>query len=765
MGSACTKPNSKFIPFENDSDEVRIPPEEDGYPDPRVVYNITDKSLKRGATLFADPNPNTGSESAGRSHTLPMTKAELDKHAKKTPKSALNSFDDLIAYLEKPLYGKASRDEVMVRALLVWLSNQKIENFKSKRGRTDTPRGFLSLLGQDRTTYSTVFTVLCRKANIKCAQIHGVCKAGNYQPGDRDNRRSQWNAVYLNDSWHVIHPYWVCRAVVGLKAGGWIKLEKGGKSVVKRQKADSGVVQNAFQEQYIMPDPIHFLYECHPDDKKWQLVQKPITREQFFDQAYLRPAFWELGMKLLSVNACALKTTGNATAITFQAPKDTANELNMDYEFLIKEGSSNVDEENKMLKAENMPRLVAKIRNGSEWNFHIQFPIEGIYKIIINGAPEYQHLTLLCEFQITCTEKSKDCRLTPFDPGLLGFGPGQTCEKAGLLLPSHQNGLVTTEKSKPIRMSFLLDSEVSKSLKVKTELVNADSEGLLLQQSDVTTIIEKTELKIITKVVREGDYGLKIFTGSNTSSMSVVCNYFITTSYKFTYEKTNKRLARQNLLSCIENSKFSEIEKIEQGISRCIKEKIPETDSDIENAHRKVEVLKIKKDIHDAYMRRHLLTTETTILKIQQSQYIRIFTESVQHLEEYAFQLRNLEGFTQELPDILAAVGEFNHAHVTNETVVNTLVALSVLFGNKPKPIENKDDLPTLARDTKHKIQLKKDNIASSLSIEDARHAQVVIERYTYKQTRNVNVAAASIHRWVTDVASTLISGRSEGDV
>ncbi|XP_063433327.1 uncharacterized protein LOC134715217 [Mytilus trossulus] len=436
----------------------------------------------------------------------------------------------------------------------------------------------------------------------------------------------------------------------------------------------------------------------------------------------------------------------------------------MDYEFLLKEGSSSADEENKMLKAENMPRLVAKIRNGSEWNFHIQFPIEGIYKIIINGAPEYQHLTLLCEFQITCTEKSKDCRLTPFDPGLLGFGPGLTCEKAGLLLPSHQNGLVTTEKSKPIRMSFLLDSEISKSLKVKTELVDADSEGLLLQQSDVTTIIEKTELKIITKVVREGDYGLKIFTGSNTSSMSVVCNYFITTSYKFTYEKTNKRLARQNLWSCIENGKFSEIEKIEQGINRCIKEKIPETDSDIENAHRKVEVLKIKRDIHDAYMRRHLFTTETTILKIQQSQYIRIFTESVQHLEEYAFQLRNLEGFTQELPDILAAVGEFNHAHVTNETVVNTLVALSVLFGNKPKPIENKDDLPTLARDTKHKIQLKKDNIASSLSIEDARHAQVVIERYTYKQTRNVNVAAASIHRWVTDVASTLISGRSEGD-
>lgn len=71
--------------------------------------------------------------------------------------------------------------------------------------------------------------------------------------------------------------------------------------------------------------------------------------------------------------------------------------------------------------------------------------------------------------------------------------------------------------------------------------------------------------------------------------------YPTTVTIHFILKKTNKRLARQNLLSCIENGKFSEIEKIEQGISRCIKEKIPETDSDIENAQRKVEVLKIKK--------------------------------------------------------------------------------------------------------------------------------------------------------------------------
>lgn len=93
-------------------------------------------------------------------------------------------------------------------------------------------------------------------------------------------------------------------------------------------------------------------------------------------------------------------------------------------------------------------------------------------------------------------------------------------------------------------------------------------------------------------------------------------------------------------------------------------------------------------DIHDAYMRRHLITTEKTIERLHKSPYERIFTESIRHLEEFASQLKSLEGFTQQLPDILHAVGEFNHTHVTNEQVANTLCALSVLFGDKQKEIE-----------------------------------------------------------------------------
>ncbi|XP_052100559.1 lim and transglutaminase domain protein ltd-1-like [Mytilus californianus] len=758
-----------IFPFEGDSDEVDISAIEDDYPDPKAVKTNEKLHFPDGVKLFDNWDPNTSSDDAINEEAvelLPITQAELDSHAKKTPGSTLNRFEDLITYLEKPALGKESRDDIMVRAILVWLCNQKVETFATEERTKNTPKGFLSLLGQKRSQYSTFFTVLCRQANIKCVQIRGISKTGKYQPEKRNpnDMTCRWNAVYLRNSWHIIHPFWVCGSVYGKQRGGWIRLEKGGKSIGKRQIANPGVATTDVVEYFIMPDPKQFIYRCHPDDSNWQLIPKPISRDKFLDQAYLLPPFWALGLTLLTENSCLLKSAGNAVTITLQGPKATANELNMDYELLLKDEGTNQKDENEMLEPNKIPRLVAKIRNGSEWNFNIQFPVEGIYKIVIYGAPEKRSMHRLCEFQIKCTARTQNCRLTPFNPGLIGFGPGLTSERAGLLLPSHRNGLVTTDKNKPTKLSFLLDSEMSNSMEVRTELFDSDEND---QSSLVVTTIEKKELKITTTLVKEGDYGLKILTGTHKSrsddqiTMTVVCNYFVTTSHKFTHEKTNKRLARQNLLSYIENAGFAEIEKIKDGIERCKKEKIPETDFDIENAERKLQVLLFRKDIHDAYMRRHLITTEKTIERLHKSQYERIFTESIRHLEEFASQLNSLEGFTQQLPDILHAVGEFNHTHVTNEQVANTLCALSVLFGDKQKEIETVDDLQAISREAKHKIAIQKDT-GSSLKRENAQRALHIIKKYSYEETMKKNAAAAQIHKWVTDVISKLDNKRPD---
>jgi hypothetical protein len=129
----------------------------------------------------------------------------------------------------------------------------------------------------------------------------------------------------------------------------------------------------------------------------------------------------------------------------------------------LKEGSTARENENEMLNPANMPRLVTKIRNATEWIFYIQFPVEGTYRLVIYGSPykqpsfslilyltsvghisEFesmssglirsdfdfdvegtyrlviygspykQPLLRLCEFDIKCPKGKQDCRLTPF---------------------------------------------------------------------------------------------------------------------------------------------------------------------------------------------------------------------------------------------------------------------------------------------------------------------------------------------------------------
>lgn len=286
-----------------------------------------------------------------------------------------------------------------------------------------------------------------------------------------------------------------------------------------------------------MPDPSQFIYRCHPDSKEWQLLPTPISREIFLKQAYLLPPFWAMEMKLVSENACCLHSSGKTLTLTLETSKATANAINLDYEFLLKEGSSQREDENEMLKPENMPRLVAKIRNASEWNFHIQFPIEGIYKIVIFGGPDTHQFLRLCEFKIICTKRTEGCRLIPFNPGKLGFGPGPESDRAGLLLPSHRNGIITIDRNNPTNLRFLLASDTYNSLNVETELVDFDLKD---KKSSVKSVIEKDtkELKIITNIVQNGDYGLRISTstGDDLERLTVVCNYLITTSNKLSRE-------------------------------------------------------------------------------------------------------------------------------------------------------------------------------------------------------------------------------------
>ena len=389
-----------------------------------------------------------------------------------------------------------------------------------------------------------------REGHICCAQIHGIAKAGEYQPGytDDKNMGCLWNAVYLQNKWCIVHPFWACRAVFGKVSGGWIKLEADGEYVGQRVIGASGILKNAFHDYYIIPKPNEFLYACHPDDTKWQLIKNPITRHEFLQKAYLLPPFFKLGMELVTEDRCSINSKLGEVYISVRSYLKVANELDLWYELLIRENNSG--DHSDLLNPEDIPKLVSLVRNTPEWNCKVQFPTKGNYRIVFYAGKYKQQLLRIAEFQIVCAKPIRYCQPLPFNPGRIVLGPGPALEEAGLLLPSHKNGLVIADRNKPTLLRFLLDSDIVKTLRVKTELVTKDSmTDKKLQQTlddSVVCIIEQSgkeqnlqisakELRISTNGSLKGDCYLRISTGCGSTQktntheedLTVVCNYCI----------------------------------------------------------------------------------------------------------------------------------------------------------------------------------------------------------------------------------------------
>ncbi|XP_021365663.1 hillarin-like [Mizuhopecten yessoensis] len=526
-----------------DNDEVKVDKILSSYPN---AAPIDDKSkLKRGTEIkwTAQIDDDVGDVVATESDMPAIrTQKDVDRHARQAPAELNSSFNDLINYLTGDL-DQSERPEVFrARALMVWLSVQDVDSdhVKRKDGNTETPEGYLTLLAQSRTTYSTFFLVLCRKANIQCTQIEGICKAGNYQPGDRNlgNVNCVWNAIYVEEAWHIVHPFWICRCIVGKTVGGWIKLEADGKAIGRKEKELIGVMKNAFEEYYFMTNPAELVYMCHPSEERWQLLEKTITQQQFLDQAYVLPPFFGLGMVMKSRDACVYEAKNGEVKIDIEAPAKNANAINMWYEFLLKEGSNEKSlEEQFLLSMESMPRLVAMLRCGERWKIRVRFPIEGTYKLRLYGAPNKTPLLLLGEFRLDCTSRRKECIPLPIDPKVVGFGPGPAADVSGLLFPSHRNGIYPLSKNKEMRFTFHLEEEASKSVQVTTDLITSKyvkGKGQFEQhslKSSVKTVVNrrKRELSITFAIAENGEYALTISTTKTVSSASYrnVCNYLV----------------------------------------------------------------------------------------------------------------------------------------------------------------------------------------------------------------------------------------------
>lgn len=200
----------------------------------------------------------------------------VDRHADAAPPAAEQTVATLAAYL-----GLAGRDEpTRARALYRWLTS-RIEydaaGFRSGDYGDLSPEGVLRRRAAVCQGYAALAQALGREMGLEVEIVAGWSKGYGYSAGQRFEGRTNhaWNAVRVNGSWRLMDPTW---------GAGYLDERM---QFVRR-----------FQEHYFLTPPESFIYDHLPQEPRWQLLERPVSADEYAELAYLRPMFFVAGLRV-----------------------------------------------------------------------------------------------------------------------------------------------------------------------------------------------------------------------------------------------------------------------------------------------------------------------------------------------------------------------------------------------------------------------------------------------------------------------------------
>lgn len=179
-------------------------------------------------------------------------------------------------------------DSDKTRAVYYWLANNITYDFKSLRKKTKTDYNaklyrFNKKLAEKTLRkksavcegYAQLLNYSLTELNIIAVVVSGYAKRFTNEIGrKRHNSNHAWNAVKLNKKWHLIDATWST-----------------GNSIYNKKFFN-------FSDTYFMIDPKKLILSHLPDDVQWQLLEKPISRDNFFNFPIIYEAFHKSGLKL-----------------------------------------------------------------------------------------------------------------------------------------------------------------------------------------------------------------------------------------------------------------------------------------------------------------------------------------------------------------------------------------------------------------------------------------------------------------------------------
>uniref|UniRef100_A0A3Q2Z0S3 Kyphoscoliosis peptidase n=1 Tax=Hippocampus comes TaxID=109280 RepID=A0A3Q2Z0S3_HIPCM len=170
-----------------------------------------------------------------------------------------------VAAIVQNIASVAKSELEKIRAIWVWLCHNieyDIGGYLGQSEKLCSPEEVIATGRGVCCGYSGLCMQMCRLVGVECQEVAGHSKGIGYRQGQSlRNVKSDhlWNAVLLGGQWFLMDACW---------GAGRVDMEH--QSFVKR-----------FDDFYFLTDPEEFIDSHFPDEERWQLLEAPVTLEEF----------------------------------------------------------------------------------------------------------------------------------------------------------------------------------------------------------------------------------------------------------------------------------------------------------------------------------------------------------------------------------------------------------------------------------------------------------------------------------------------------
>ncbi|XP_033750820.1 hillarin-like [Pecten maximus] len=677
------------------------------------------------------------------SHRRDIVKPERLKKVSRTAlmvpvDSMAESYDEFLSQLTR-----AALDDVeKVWSIYIWLGSMTSE-LVSSQGGSSTPMGYLRMVNDRKGDMTTFFTLLCRHCGIPCVMLHGVTRmeaAGQIDATNTEDMKDKWAAVFLQDSWRLIH--------------------------VTRARDPSVKVKNHF----FLTEPDEFIFTCLPDIPEWQLLSKPLTATEFLNQPFCSPEMLSNGIRIVNPKTGRIRTKSGKAFIEISAPREIGQNLAVSFVLRglraieaescvngfakVKSNSDRdiYDDDDELDVSPSfttefpplLERYVYQTTKNNHVFFDIVLPVPGIYQFDVHGdlldnVDDFADMPVMCQFRLISGNAPFPGQLDPLPIApSLGWGPTPYLLKLGMKTISHKGGHIYINPEDVITIKFETLDDYQFKVELHHDLVTRDH-----LEDHVSHDVENGVLSITLSVPAEGQYALLVYAKSEDGSLEDyenVCNYLVLCSRQASTETERypKRVLRERLEQHTESGTYDELwAALEDFQFHNVEDR-----GEVDRANQKLHYFKLRKGLLDTLKRRNLFVLKESIRQARNSKFESELQPEIQKAEDYLCRLQRLAGYLHPIEKLESKViFEIRSYRNPKPVIQDVLTAVYLMFGEPIEYLEKWGYIQVLmAQSGKDSLQKKIANLdPDDVTMSSVKDAEEVLKPYDLRAVREAS--------------------------